>query len=99
MQELRRVRSGHLGEKDTLTSMHDVMDAQWLLDNQADDAYLRHIVMPLEKLLIGHKRCVVKDSAVNALCYGAKLMIPGSVTNFHPGSSGRLSSAQLHYAD
>lgn len=77
MQELRRVRSGHLGEKDNLTSMHDVMDAQWLMDNQADDAYLRHIVMPLEKLLIGHKRCVVKDSAVNALCYGAKLMIPG----------------------
>jgi len=27
--------------------------------------------------LIGYKRIVVKDSAVNAVCYGAKLMIPG----------------------
>lgn len=79
MQELRRVRSGNLGERDNLVTMHDVMDAQWLMDNQNDDTYLRHTVMPLERLLIGHKRCVVKDSAVNALCYGAQLMIPGAV--------------------
>merc|ERR1711865_600972 len=26
---------------------------------------------------MGYKRIVVKDSAVNAICYGAKLMIPG----------------------
>lgn len=31
----------------------------------------------MECLLIGYKRVVVKDSAVNAVCYGAKLMIPG----------------------
>jgi predicted ribosome-associated RNA-binding protein Tma20 len=28
-------------------------------------------------LLTNFKRVVVKDSAVNAICYGAKLMIPG----------------------
>ncbi|KRY02939.1 H/ACA ribonucleoprotein complex subunit 4, partial [Trichinella patagoniensis] len=28
-------------------------------------------------LLTSYKRLVVKDSAVNAICYGAKLMIPG----------------------
>jgi H/ACA ribonucleoprotein complex subunit 4 len=33
--------------------------------------------MPLEVLLTSFKRVVVKDSAVNAICYGAKLMIPG----------------------
>ena len=32
---------------------------------------------PLEILLLKHKKIVVKDSAVNAICYGAKLMIPG----------------------
>lgn len=35
------------------------------------------MVRPLEVLLIKHKKIVVKDSAVNAICYGAKLMIPG----------------------
>lgn len=35
------------------------------------------MIMPLEVLLTSYKRLVVKDSAINAICYGAKLMIPG----------------------
>jgi len=34
-------------------------------------------VMPLESLLVNLPRIVVKDSAVNAICYGARLMLPG----------------------
>ncbi|KAL4064947.1 pseudouridine synthase [Scleroderma yunnanense] len=41
------------------------------------ESYLRRVIRPLESLLVGYKRIVVKDSAVNAVCYGAKLMIPG----------------------
>lgn len=77
MQELRRVRSGISGEKDNMVTMHDVLDAQWVFDNFRDESYLRRVVMPLEVLLTSYKRLVVKDSAVNAICYGAKLMIPG----------------------
>tara|TARA_B100000674_G_scaffold495767_2_gene524088 strand:- start:66 stop:1250 length:1185 start_codon:yes stop_codon:yes gene_type:complete len=77
MQELRRVRSGIMGEKDNMVTMHDVLDAQWMYDNFKDEAYLRRAIMPLEVLLTNFKRLVVKDSAVNAVCYGAKLMIPG----------------------
>ncbi|PNH04400.1 H/ACA ribonucleoprotein complex subunit 4 [Tetrabaena socialis] len=79
MQELRRVRSGIMGEThaQNMVSMHDVLDAQWVYDNFKDESYLRRVVMPLEVLLTRFKRCVVKDSAVNAICYGAKLMIPG----------------------
>ncbi len=58
-------------------TMHDVMDAQWLMDNTKDESYLRKVVRPLEALLVNFKRIVVKDSAVNAICYGAKFMIPG----------------------
>ncbi|KAK9017840.1 hypothetical protein V6N11_000841 [Hibiscus sabdariffa] len=79
MQELRRVRSGILGEKDNMVTMHDVMDAQWVYDNHRDEAYLRMEIMPLEVLLTSYKRLVVKDYAVNAICYGAKLMIAGIV--------------------
>ncbi|KAJ0841117.1 putative tRNA pseudouridine(55) synthase [Helianthus annuus] len=77
MQELRRVRSGIMGEKDNMITMHDVMDAQWMYDNYRDESYLRRVIMPLEVLLTSYKRLVIKDSAVNAICYGAKLMIPG----------------------
>ncbi|KAJ2920304.1 hypothetical protein MD484_g11, partial [Candolleomyces efflorescens] len=77
MQELRRVRSGALSESDDMVTMHDVLDAQWMYDNTRDESYLRRVIRPLESLLVGYKRIVVKDSAVNAVCYGAKLMIPG----------------------
>ncbi|KQJ91630.1 hypothetical protein BRADI_4g38770v3 [Brachypodium distachyon] len=77
MQELRRVRSGILGEQDNMVTMHDVMDSMWALDNHKDESYIRRVVMPLEVILTSYKRLVVKDSAVNAICYGAKLMIPG----------------------
>ncbi|KAF9240901.1 putative rRNA pseudouridine synthase [Melanogaster broomeanus] len=77
MQELRRVRSGAMSENDDMVTMHDVLDAQWMYDNTRDESYLRRVIRPLESLLIGYKRIVVKDSAVNAVCYGAKLMIPG----------------------
>ncbi|CAM9356338.1 unnamed protein product, partial [Pylaiella littoralis] len=77
MQELRRVRSGVLAEDGNLVTMHDVLDAQHVYDTKKDESYLRRIVMPLEVLLLTYKRVVVKDSAVNAVCYGAKFMIPG----------------------
>jgi H/ACA ribonucleoprotein complex subunit 4 len=66
-----------MGEKDNMVTMHDVLDAQWLYDNHKDESYLRRVIMPLEVVLTNYKRLVVKDSAVNAICYGAKLMIPG----------------------
>jgi len=77
MQELRRVRSGILTEKHGMVTMHDVLDAQWSYENTKDESYLRWAIKPLEYLLTNYKRIVVKDSAVNAVCYGAKLMIPG----------------------
>jgi len=77
MQELRRVRSGILSEKDNMSTLHDVLDAQWLHDNFKDETYLRRVIMPLEGLLTSHKRIIIKDSAVNAICYGAKVLLPG----------------------
>ena len=77
MQELRRVRSGAMDENRHLCTMHDVLDAQHHFDATKDESYLRRVVLPLEILLTGFKRLVVKDSAVNAICYGAKLMLPG----------------------
>lgn len=78
MQELRRVRSGVMSEDNgSLVTLHDVLDAQWQYDNGGDESYLRKVIQPLETLLCTYKRLVVKDSAVNAVCYGAKLMLPG----------------------
>ena len=77
MQELRRVRSGNITENDGIVTMHDVLDAEWCYENGKGETYLRRVIRPLEILLLKHKKIVVKDTAVNAICYGAKLMIPG----------------------
>ena len=57
--------------------MHDVIDAQFRYEKYKDETYLRRVVLPMEVLLTTYPRVVVKDSTVNAICYGAKLMIPG----------------------
>lgn len=77
MEELRRVRSGVLDESKYMSTMHDVLDAQYMYETLRDEKYLRRVVIPLELLLVTYPRIVVKDSAVNAICYGAQLMIPG----------------------
>lgn len=66
-----------MDETKQLVTLHDVLDAQWTMDNTRDESYLRKVISPLETLLTSYKRLVVKDSAVNAVCYGAKLMLPG----------------------
>ena len=77
MQELRRVRSGALKEDDTMVTMHDVKDAQWHYEQFNNETYLRRVIMPIEILLTNYPRIVVKDTSVNAICYGAQLMLPG----------------------
>merc|ERR1712195_93912 len=77
MQELRRVRSGAFKEDSTMVTMHDVLDAQWFFKHTGNDTYLRRVVLPLELLLTTYPRIVVKDTSINAVCYGAQLMLPG----------------------
>lgn len=57
--------------------MHDILDAKWRYDTYKDESYLRRVIMPLELILTNLKRIIIKDSSINAVCYGAKLMIPG----------------------
>jgi H/ACA ribonucleoprotein complex subunit 4 len=99
MQELRRVRSGAMSENEGMVTLHDVLDAQWMYDNNRDESYIREVIKPLESLLTTYKRIVVKDSTVNSICYGAKLMLPG-VLRF--GKLSRLfyiKRYRTHYDD
>lgn len=77
MEELRRNKSGSLSENDHLMTMHDVLDAQYKYEHEKDESYLRRVVRPLELLLVHMPRIVIKDTTVSAICFGAKLLIPG----------------------
>ncbi|OAG30559.1 H/ACA ribonucleoprotein complex subunit 4 [Nematocida sp. ERTm5] len=76
MVDLRRTRSGAVCE-DNLVTMHDVLDAMYLHQKTMDESYLRAVVQPLESLLVGYPRVIIKDSCINAICYGGQLTAKG----------------------
>lgn len=76
MVDLRRTRSGVVEEAELVT-MHDVLDSMHLYNASRNESYIRAVVQPLEVLLAGHPRIVLKDSSINAICYGAQLTVKG----------------------
>jgi len=77
MASLRRTRSGNFTEKEAIT-LHDLKDA-FVFWKEGDGSHLRKILKPLEELLGHMPKITVKDSAVDAICHGASLAIPGIV--------------------
>jgi H/ACA ribonucleoprotein complex subunit 4 len=76
MVELRRTRVGPLSEGSGLVTLHQVNDAMYRLKN-GDEAPLRNLIRPIEDTLAAIPRILVRDSAVDAICHGARLGIPG----------------------
>lgn len=77
MIELRRTRVDQFSEDSNLVKMHDLVDAYALWKEKNDDSKLKRILMPIELTLSEIKSVVIRDSAVDALCHGAQLAIPG----------------------
>ena len=77
MAELRRTRTGNITEDKGLVTMHDLLDAKWLVDTKGDESLMRRVIRPLEWMLTDYKRIIVKDSSVDAICHGAKVLLPG----------------------
>jgi len=77
LQDLRRTRAGALTEEQAV-SLHDFKDAVELF-RSGDDKELREMLRPMEVLLAQVQKVVVKDSAVDAVCHGADLAVPGVV--------------------
>lgn len=78
MAELRRTRAGPFDESDAVT-LQDLLDAYVFWTDDGDEAGLREVVDPLEAGLADLPRIEVRDSAVDALCHGAPLAVPGVV--------------------
>ena len=57
--------------------MHTLADAYAVWKESGDDSKLRRYVKPVEHALGDIKSVVIRDSAVDALCHGAQLAIPG----------------------
>jgi len=78
LMELRRTKVGHLTEETTVT-LQDVKDAYVFWSEESNDIKMRVVLKPMEVLLGSVPKVVVRDSAVDALCHGASLAVPGIV--------------------
>jgi H/ACA ribonucleoprotein complex subunit 4 len=76
MDQLRRTRSEPFKEEDACT-MHDLKDAYVFWKEDGDETPIRRIVLPLEAGLSNLSKIYIRDSAADAICHGADLMVPG----------------------
>jgi H/ACA ribonucleoprotein complex subunit 4 len=76
MSELRRTRSGRIGEERAVT-LQNVKDAWEIFRESGDEERLRSVIRPGEELVSHLPRVFIKDSTVDAICHGAQLGIPG----------------------
>jgi H/ACA ribonucleoprotein complex subunit 4 len=83
MVELRRTKVGPLTEEKGFVSLHDLYDAVFRMKN-GDESRIRTLVMPIENTISGIKQVVIKDAAVDAICHGAMLAVPG-ILSISPG--------------
>jgi len=77
MVELRRTRVCDLREENGIVRLHELAYAMKLYKEKGEEELLRKVVWPIEAGLIGMKAVVAKDSAVDAICHGAYLAVPG----------------------
>jgi len=76
MRELRRTRAGPFMEDDSLVTLHELSAAQSDFES-GDDRALRKIIQPMEVALTSLPKVVIRDSAVDSVCHGADLALPG----------------------
>ncbi|MBI5698294.1 MAG: RNA-guided pseudouridylation complex pseudouridine synthase subunit Cbf5 [Thaumarchaeota archaeon] len=89
MVELRRSRV-HQFHENQLVTLHEVADAFATWEEKNDDSKLKKIIIPIEHALSEIKSVVIRDSAVDALCHGAQLAIPGILQLSDNISKGNL---------
>lgn len=77
MVELRRTRVSHFFERDGLIKLHDLYNAFYLYKKKNDEENLRNVIKPIETCFKEIPTVVIRDTAVDALCHGAQLAIPG----------------------
>jgi H/ACA ribonucleoprotein complex subunit 4 len=78
LAELRRTRVAHLHEQDAVL-LQDVKDAYVFYKEEQDEQQLRRLLLPVETIVRYLPMIVIRDSAVDALCHGAELAVPGVV--------------------
>ncbi len=88
MASLRRTRAGPFDEG-TIVTLHDLKDAYWYWKNEKDESRIRKCIQPVENAVAHFPKAWVLDNAVDSLCHGSDLKVPGisKLENFEKDQS------------
>lgn len=78
MRELRRTRAGPFKEENGLVTLHELSAAQSDFES-GNETPLRSLIQPMEVAVSTIPQIIIRDSAVDAICHGAELALPGIV--------------------
>lgn len=79
MVELRRTRVGPLDERDKIITLHTLYYSMERL-KQGSEKEIRDAIIPVERVLKDVKKVYIRDSAVDSICHGAMLAVPGIIS-------------------
>ncbi|MHA2156357.1 MAG: RNA-guided pseudouridylation complex pseudouridine synthase subunit Cbf5 [Candidatus Hodarchaeales archaeon] len=78
MHELRRTHTGPFNENESKT-LQELTDAWHYYNENAEEKGIREIIQPIEAICVHLPKIFIRDSAVDAICHGAQLTLPGVI--------------------
>ncbi|MBN2602890.1 MAG: RNA-guided pseudouridylation complex pseudouridine synthase subunit Cbf5 [Candidatus Thermoplasmatota archaeon] len=76
LEELRRTRAGNFIEKNSVT-LHQLKDSYTIWKEEKNIEEILSVISPVEYLLENLPKIIIRDSAVDAICHGASIAVPG----------------------
>ncbi len=80
MIELRRTKVCDFVDETDFVRLHDLVDAFQLYKESGNEEKLRRIILPIEMAMTHIPAITIRDTAIDALCHGAQLALPGIVS-------------------
>jgi H/ACA ribonucleoprotein complex subunit 4 len=79
MSELRRTKVSTLSERDSLVTLQDLEDAVYFYKEEKDSRLLDRCLGSIESAIDFLPKIFVSDTAVDPICHGSPLAVPGAV--------------------
>jgi len=98
MAELRRTRVAFFNENTNMTTLQDLKDSLEIYKITKNEEIIRNKIFPIEEATKHMPKIWVRDSAVNSICHGAKLNIPG-ISKLHANIEPDMAVALMTLKD
>lgn len=98
MAELRRTKVAYFNEDTNMVTLQDLKDSLEIYKQTNNEKIIRDKILPIEVAVEHMPKIWVRDSAVNTLCHGANLNLPG-ISKLHENIEPDMNVALMTLKD